>query len=488
MNIPLLVIGTGYDGPSDTIYLPTSIEDAVRVFGAYRYEWLDLLATDEGFTLSTEPDSALKFETWRDWKLSEYEEIKVEEVSGTAVTTERIGKDIELVCSYRRERVDSDVYYAVAESINVTGVTPYVIRVAGTPATGYIGGANKVLLESQYDGSLYNDTQLSVHNDVLTIKQPANKGMELNYNLRVGGSLKTTETLADEINLDYAKGYSCIKAEVSGSGQLDPTYPISAQLSGGTNGEITINKVQALLNGLDLFGVKVVCLPGLKVDVSLPYTVIREEFLEDLYYPTIFVHPVDLATAPVSGTIDVSTVCGSKVIIDQSVYLSIGEGRFSDTHLGSYWGNMATVTGALISSFSGEHTPINLTEYWPQFTEAELEDLAYAGLVAYTGSLLHGLVPYYIPSTNPEWDVTILAAYRAAVYIVYPILNAYIGKSVSSAQMIEDDINEALSRVPLFSDYSCYISKQGRQTLIAEILVRPFGKVRSIKFGISVNL
>lgn len=500
MPYPLLLVGTAFDGPADVPVLPGSIEGAFEQFGASCYERFILDDGDKAVTLSSAPASTIDFYWWVDRLFTEFTQISGVSISGSVVSFEGLGYDlfqdagsetIELTLRYLRAMGDNDpsVYKAYAEAVSVGGGDVYVMRVGGTEASAIIGtGSNQVILTSPYRGSLYNSTLLSCDGDTLSVTPPPGKGETLYYSL----TGLTALDLANAINLDFAKGYGYVKAAATGSGLVSVT-PGYITLSGGTDGDLTDEVIEASLDRIDTDGIKVIHICGRRFPSNSgapnPLAgILSSDYLADQRYPTMFVQGVDYDSSVLPATY-AAAVASSGTIIDTSVTKVVGECYYNYAPAAPYYSSLAPGYAAVLAKSSAGciYEPVNTREIRPYLDESTSKSLASAGYVTFAQSVSKGIVVYSDVTSDPRWDATCHLTYTAIADAVYTVVDPLLGTTNVKADSLESSITSALDAIATLATKSVSVTIAADNSINIDIAARPYGRVNTIKFGVMIN-
>lgn len=488
MKIPLLLIGTAYDGPRDQIVQPTSIEEAFNLFGGYAYESVDIDATSTSFSLGGSDVTGLEMLYWRDGDLNTFEEITGVVVNGTSVSHERVGRSVNLIAKYVRP-FDSEaslVYKGFAEAFSTAGGDIYVMRVGGTHATCSLGPV--LTFDSEFSGALYNTGTITSDGSKLTITLPAGKGDARIYDL----TDKTYEQLAYDINLDFQKGYSCYKVTQCGTGAVSIAAG-SWTFSGGTDGELTDELINQTLQSIDLRGVKTVCILGKLhrchvTDADTLSSIYTPDNIENLPYPTMFVSGVAYDDS-LTDVAYANSVIASKTIAATNVTLACGQCRYSYAPVPTYWASIAPIYAAVMARENSGCTyqVTGAPALRPLFTEDTLDALLDTGFANFTVSASKGSVVYSDRSSNTEWDSTYQQCYLSVVEAVYPIVDSIPGRAPSDTVTLQNELESVLSSIPGLKDYDVNLTRPAAWSISIQITLFPYGKTRSIQFGVIVN-
>lgn len=494
MQIPVLIIGNGYDGPVDTAVAPATIHDAYEMFGGYEYINVSLLATDTTFTLPTAGARELQFFTWKDGLLTQFTDVSGVAVSGSTVTLERIGRDIDLVVKYLRPTTPeaTEVYKTYAEiKSTVPDVGVYVYRVGGETAAVTIGGASSITLAAPYPGTLYNSASIIVGSDSIVVCPPAGKGEPRTY----ATEGKSVVEIAQAINLDNLKGYSVFTASCTGTGPLTSgvgTY----YFSGGTDVALTDEVVEAALQTIDLQGVKVVTLPARRFksepggsDTIRNY--ITDEFLQDMTYPTVFVQGVVYSAldANLTPTAYAENIVAAAELGSPAIFKVVGEVEYSYGLEEPYWGSLAPVFAGVLarSNTNCVYQPALISNIRPEFSETSLNNLRSAGYVAFTRSLTKGCVVYSDSASDPEWDTSRYLVYLALAEAVFPVIDGVIGSKASDQAGLQQRLAAVIEEIPSISTYDITVRIPHPSVVEVNITAQPYGTVQSVQFGVVIN-
>jgi hypothetical protein len=486
--IDLLLIGTGGDGPDSVPILIESIDQAYDVFGGYCWDWVDLTSSSASAQLSHTPISDFSTFVEEDGELVDYP-LYTLEASGDIITFEPTGEEVSVALRYLAAQEDTALYKGVAEAMTTVNRPVACFRLGtGSKATlGIQVGSSELLLRSYYNGVFYNTTLVRSATgedgyQYLCIRPPASKGLERQYKITSG--LLVSE-LADAIDLDWAKGYSPIRASyTNGADNVVVESTLSCYLTGGADGAAASGDYSDALSIMDLATTKVVTLVGKTFDDVAG--VLTDSFFEDIGYPVMFVQgayydPETLASAYASGLVD------NKTISNWMLSLVAGEGTYDYQPRGSYWGSLATSYAALFAASNTGTTrkSFSVSATRPGFSASLLDMLSSYGYIAPTASVSGGHVVYRGITSNANCSAIIPITYGLVVRGLQPVLEPCIGQAEVDKSLIETAVTELLSSISTISDYSFTVTYFPGKVLV-EITIFIVGEVESITFSVGV--
>lgn len=490
MAPPVLIIGTAFDGPGDSVVQPSSILDAFEMFGGYVYENHSVGATDTEITLTNADPVGLQFMVWSDYELEDTE-VHVVGVTGTTLEIERLGEARDIVIKYPRPlvTVGNTVYKAFAEAMSGANGNVGVMRLGGAQASVRLGTSSGVDVYADYAGSIYNSAYIAVTGSTMTVHYPAGKFPDRDYDI----SGMTSEELAWAINLDYDKGYGCLTAEFFGVGTHD-VVDGNYNLIGGADGEYSDDALTALLEGTSLSGVAVVHVAGVPVEIStIPgvqniSNVITDDFLNDLDHPAMLVAQI-LCSDDIAQAAKVAKYVSSKPIAHALASLVVGETVYNYGIYPAYSASVAPVYAALLGSnpLGCLFVDTKLTTISPIYPPASLVSLRDAGYVVFTDTQSRGVTVFSDLASSPDWDTVSFIAYTTTYNICMSYLRELLGQTHVTAQDVQSDLEAIIAGMPAVQAYSVDVAIRG-SVIYAAIVIRPLGKVTVINFEISVVL
>lgn len=489
MSISVLLIGTGYDGPTEIpIQASSSIPD---LFGAYSYERF-LISSSSSASTTSVVLSSTPWNTELDAFYEYYYELLPYylynlALTGSTVTFSKIGENKEVVFKYLREAAETDISRAYYEAntvvTNLDNV--YFMRVVGVKATTTIGtGSSQVILTSKYDGELYNNTSLTVSGSgsslTLTIKPAANTGTSRTYSI----SAITSTQLAYEITLDYNKGYLPVYAEAVGTGYI--TGVSSALLTGGANGTITASGLTDLFERVDISAFGLVSVLG--TPWSTTSSVITQTYLDEQRVPIMFVSSITAKTSSETSA-DYATALINNPVNIKDVSIVASECLYTPYPGVAYWASISVPYTILLSQ-SITPTPswrgIGSIDIQPNYSSAYIESLASAGYVVATRNVPNNVAVYRATTTDSSWNTLSYFTYRQVCSDLYERLSPLIGENMVARSTINTIVNEVLANIPSIQDYSTVVDIYPGMVYVS-VTIQVIGELKQISFQIGVT-
>lgn len=505
MSIPILIVGTGFDGPVDTPTKVTSFEQAFSLFGGYAYERFTLSPQTTGCALSMSPEGGVSVYTEDGVDLETYDLFNLEIGEDGAITFDAPGSQVDVIFRYIRPIADypTALYKAFAEVNSTQGIEVYMMRSGGSTSTlSVTATGGSLTLESTYCGSRYNDAVVKVcsvsspstpNENVLALQliPPAGRGTTRTYYLESApGVPKLAHDVAAAINLDNAKGYVLYTAEGTGSSLARASGTTIVSNGDGTDGTMTSADIANILDTSDITGVKVVHFAGTYFeDIQ---AILTEDFFDNLVYPTAIVQ----AMKPSSVSMTNSAYADSLValtqlnnwITDVSLSLVVGDGYYNYGSISPYYDSLAPVYAAILSSSTSGTTlkAAGVERCSPCFDEESITALAEAGFVTFTRCISKGIAVYRGVTSVPQWGATTFLAYSAVATKLADLVEPLVGYTEVDETEFEASIEEALSEIELIRlyDFDVEYNTSEINVLINMVVV---GEVQKIQFGIGVS-
>lgn len=490
MSIKLLLIGTAQDGPEASPILIDTIEQAYEVFGGWYSQYVTLTGSSTGFTSDYPPVSKIYTYVEEEGALIPYPLFNLS-ASGDSVTFDPTGEDVTLTIKYLKEKSATDLIHGFAEAVHAADVPVHLMRMPGGSGAklDVPFGEATLNLYSHLAGARYNQARAFVATGAgdepyLVPIPPAAKGWTRRYKL----SNYTIKTLAMEIELDWNKGYSPIRAGFTGDESTPATEIASGYDELFTGGEDENPDAEAyidLLSTIDLSGVKVVSILG-KNYTELT-DVFTGEFFSSLSYPTMFVQGV-APDSTLSPTAYAESVISGKLIDNWYISLIVGEGLYFHEPYGYCWSSLAPAYAALLAFTDTTTTrkSLGVQDIRPVFSECSITRLYDAGLVSATKSVSKSFVVASGVTSNPKAQVTSVIAYADTLLAIEPVLYSYIGTSAVDKEELTLKLHDALLEVRTVRDFSFTVDMTPGKIFV-HIVLYVAGEVKSITFSVGVR-
>jgi len=478
-SIPLLLIGTAYDGPVEEAVEVVDYEKAQELFGAYKYERFLLTPATTSITLSTPPwNSSVDIlydnsGTWEPYYLHNLS------LDSNTLTFSRAGETKDVLVRFLRPAGLTNITRGLAEAQAADPESIYLMRIEGTPASTTLGtGSSYVTVESRYGGSIYNSVTFTVTGGFLKLEQQGN------YHTRWLTWPTTAGALAKEINNDYLKGYNLLKATaVMPSGIVEGVSTIT--LTGGTNGTLATSALPTILARIDLPAIRVASILGTVYEDLTD--VLTTTFFDDMSVPTMFVQNMrSKETSASSASYATHLMSGSPNLYFLSLIASLG--LFKPYDGVSYWNGVAVPYATLLAkeTISTSWKSIGVEDYQPAFSVNYIEDLANNGFIVLNRTISKGITVYKGTTSNTEWNSTCFIAYQTVCARLYDVLNNYIGVTSYVRKTVTTQVAEALKDIPSARNIQFFIVFLPTAIDVA-IKLQVIGEIRVISFKIGVS-
>jgi hypothetical protein len=477
LRIPLLLIGTAFDGPDNEFYRFQNREKLLNTFGSYAWESYTVVASTTSIILSSAP--------WNgtvdvyEYITSEYKPYYLynSSVSGNVLSFGRPGETKTIYIKYLRPHGISNLVKGCLEALTSSPPAVYLLRLGGTKATTQIGSGDSIVtVSAKYSGSLYNNMTFTIDGTTLTITPPPGLYKTCTYTIGL------PEDLDYEINLDAAKGYIPVTSTYYGTSTL---APVVSSLTVGTTGDMSVSGVIDLLDTIDLYGVDVVSVLGtyyedIKNDIS-------RTFFDNIGYPVSFVQNATPKLSSVSNADYINSA--SSGIIDMKEVSVVASECYYEVFPGvSYWGPASTAYAGLFATdaFSTTHLPFNIVDFTPRFSTSNLSSLSNNGLVVINNTISVGPAVHYGISTDTTWNATCVKVYQNIVRELYDALEPLIGNNNYTFNQIDDLVDNTLSNIPTLFNYN-YQIELTTYAINIDIVATVVGEVRAISFQVGVS-
>jgi len=474
-RVPLMIIGTAFDGPSLEPYRYSSAGDLGLKFGSIGWECHTLAASTSSITLSSTPWNNMVDIT--EYSAGDYNKYYLHGLvlSGNSMTFWKPGESKTIYVSYLREHPSGSVVKAAFEALAGMPDELYVMRLPGTKSVTRIGsGDSYITISSRYDGTLYNSMTITAGSTGITIVPPPGMGYTRSY------SLNTPKELAKSINYDGAKNWIPVEVDWIGSSTV---APVMSSMSTGSDGTITTSGLSTVLQYADLYGVDVAHIAGMTYEDAKG--LFNSAFFDELGYPTVVVQNLSMPASTVEVSAFVSTAC----TIDTRELHATAQELYYEVFPGvSYWGTMAPAYAAALSKdgISSTRSPINIREFSPRYSAESLSGLASKGIVSMVNTISVGPAVYKGVTTHSTWTIADLKAYQSIYRDLYDALEPIIGSINYSYSQVNTIVGEAMANAPYIKSYSYGINILS-DYIVIDIDATVIGEVNSISFQVGVK-
>lgn len=479
MYIPLLIIGTSYDGIGNFPYLPSSLEDARETFGYYITERKVIGAQDTSVQLSYDILGERYSIFQNIGGIIVKEPLYSPAVSGTApgrtdlLTFGNPAVSGEYYINYVRAPYEDDLFLALERVLAQNPNNfPYLLRIEGDKANTTIG---TLYLEAAYSGEKYNGITISVTGSTLTIYYPSLYRQSPFFTY----STTNLQKLAEEINSDYSYNLHPVKASVFPNNPSLP--PGTYTLTGGQSYSLTPDRIVSILGSLDLNEIGIILLAG-----GQPQDVIQaalDYINNNSSGPTCLVvgDPVSL----MSDTSDQyqSFLLGLSYNSNRLFYVP-GWGVLGPE---LKWTSLSSTFAGLLNSVTSSptHKSSSIQDLYPYWSADQLRTLG-KNYCVFTRFIQSGFAPYRSCPTDGSSPLVAKVKLDIARRIITS-LDSYIGEPAVDIDKVLSTVGDALDGLNNISDlkYSCEVALS---TITITISVKVYGEVRYITMSISTKL
>lgn len=485
MAVPLVLIGRGYDGPRDEVVCPASLEDAYSIFGGYTYSRQTLSATDTEITLPIADPRATTYYTYNEQGgLSPYDNISVVSEEDDTVIIDRLGTAAELIVRCVRPVTNGDLIKGYAEALQSGYTNIGLYRVGGECSYTYIGmDPNiKILLQSIYPGSLYNNTYVTYEAGLLTIIQPPGKGKDILIDVYPDS---TAWSIAAAINMELAKGNCWITAQVEGNGIIEieeGTY----QLLGGTDGSYTNDDIVDVFSHIDLSDIGIISILGADFRAESGEPDITGQLFDNIESiidsPIIFVQGV--------RNVDdyegyASKLAQTSPVPYQNLFITAGYISYTYPYE-HYISSPAPLVAAIAANEEDCFYRCLNAPCYPNISDIDADMLADAGFIVPGNS--EG-TSYIIRDTasDPESYLKGYMLYVNTAYAVNSILQKFIGRPSTDASTAEAQIDAVIDKILGIRSHSQSVSISPDGSMIVDISITPIGSVKEFRFAVKLT-
>ena len=468
-DIPLLLIGTATDGPTEELVDVTSESQFLKLFGGYQYTAATLASGTTGTTLGGaawgNEVRPLRLDTdgaYIDKVLFELT------CTGTAVTFSAPGPSMSGVVHFRYQDVpgNSSLIHAYYQARSA-GVPITVMRAGGVPATGTVSGFT---FQSRYAGTRYNGTIVSVTSTTVTITPATGTGRICTY------TPVSDIDLRNRLLIDQDRGRHGIilLGPLSQSAFTVPTGTYT--LSGGTNGTFSAGDFLDLLEGYTFEGVNVVCPLGITLADLTGTTVLSN--VEAAAYPILIAVQASTSGSALSGTANTS-----KHICSVGFQTTYRTGTVFETS-----GHAVPMVAAMLAHDTHNLSNAQLPEGppTPSYGQALLRLCTTSGHTLHYRSVAKGPSIYRAVTGDSDWPVSRMRALQQLVRAVLEPLENVLGRSGITRSYLERQVDAALSSVTAGTVLDWDLDIRG-DTIYAAIRFIPYGEVLVITAAVRLG-
>lgn len=491
--VPLLLIGTASDGPSE-ITTPRSLREAEELYGGVSWQAFTPTATSTGVTLATAAwgDQVEVLHRVRGIYQPYY--LHDLAVSGTAVTFQAPGhyaagattsgvvyEDLpELTLRYRPIPGPNNLVRGYEEARLVGDFEIGCLRVGGTAATGTLELSTGTLYaRARYRGARYNAVTLTATGNELWITPPPGEG---DPQIFQGDTL---DDLIEAVNL-AASYQRCpvTLAAASSAGAFHETPAVTGGLSGGEDGTLTAALIEEVLASDQVERAGVICFLGLR-EADLPAS-LAASGLEDLESdrPVLLVCGAAACTGSVSGWVE-SILAGASPA-HKLLLVAAGEGTFHRGLATEYEGSLATCFAAAVASrFSPTLAPLPVPTFTPRLDTDQLGRLFNAGYNVPLHTLSQGPAWWTATTRDPTWSLRCVRVYQTICQTLREGLEPYLGSPGLSVEQLDTRVAALLSDLPGIAEIHAETEVSG-DALFVNVFARAQGEIRTIQFRINL--
>ena len=480
-SIPLLLIGSAFDGPLEEPTLITDYSEAHELFGAYRYEAFTLTPSSTGITLMVTPwNNSIDVLYATNTGTHEPYYLHNLTLTGTTIAFNKVGEHKNIIVRFLREAGPTNLTRGLAEAQTADPETIYLMRVGGTKASTTLGtGSSYVSVESRYGGTTYNSVTFTATGGFLKVTQ---NGL---YPTRWYSDWPLTAAeLTKEINTDYAKGYGMLKATaVVGSGTIEGISSI--HLTGGLNGTFESSAVTSLLTRIDLSRIRIVSLLGLDYeDISGS---VNTALFEDMSIPTMFVQNMKSKESSASSAAYATSLLPKT---PKLYFLSLvaASGWFTPYNGISYWNGAAAPYATLLAKepITTSWKKIDVPDFTPVYSATSIDELVNAGFIFLNRTISKGVTVYRGTTSNSKWNSTCFIAYQTVCSRLYDALSNYIGVTNYSKTEVNSNVTNALQNIPSAKDVN-YVIEFLPTSISILVKLQVIGEIQTMSFKIGVS-
>ena len=473
MNINHLIIGISEDGPDGQIYKPTDIVDSKETYGWWNRSWNNLTSISSSITLGYNvwDDRFLIYKTYSNKLISA--PLFNPSVSGNILTFGAPGSSGLYLVKYAKEPITNDLIFSYITSV-LQGSNCWVCRYPGVKSNIILGD---LTLEARNSGGVFNNVTVSTTGSTVKIYWNRENTATTCYTYS-----SSSTTLAQDINQDFYYQKHPFKAKCYST---SPTIPTGNYLtSGGTTGTYTSSGFLSLLDTLDLENVGVLQIAG-GCELSVYTTIL--DYLSDNNIENIVV----ISGTPVSY-IDTYTsddyidyIQGLTETSKQGIYVTGWGQTRNNPEISSGWTSLCDILPSVLVT---NNTPVNkrtlLTDYTPEWSKEQLDVLKsnYSVFNRFIGS---GISCY---SSNNLFgnDVLFVKSKLEVLSLLVDILDKYVGNNLINYQLLNKEVEEALSKMTNVKDLGFTIEVL-KDLITINISYGIYGQIEDINLSLSTR-